>query len=442
MRTLMIIALCLILTLAADAASKPNILLILTDDGGYADFSCYNGKGIQTPNIDRIATGGVRFTQGYVSAAVCSPSRAGLLTGRYQQKFGHPLNIPRPGLIPSNDNQVMGLPVTELTLADLLKQEGYRTAVLGKWHLGEEPQFQPNQRGFDYFSGILAGHRNYFLDQPAKYDGERWMRNGAFVEESGYMTELLTEEALEFIGQESDQPFFLYLSHFAPHAPMIAKPEDLSAFEEIKWEKRRKYAAMMLNLDRGIGRVLDHLETSGLDTNTLVIFLNDNGGPTDANASQNWPLRGTKGTEFEGGIRVAYMMQHKGVLPAGVTYDEPVISLDVLPTAVAAVGGDLPDDREYDGVNLLPYLLGEREGAPHEELFWMRFANAAVRRGDWKLLATPKKTMLFNLKDDIREKHDLSAEHPELVAELEERLAAWKATHPPRLWDTEWTLNK
>ncbi|MCB1070100.1 MAG: sulfatase-like hydrolase/transferase, partial [Kiritimatiellae bacterium] len=425
---------------AGGETTQPNILLILSDDAGYADFSCYSDRGLKTPNIDRLAENGVRFTQGYVSASVCSPSRAGLLTGRYQQRFGHQRNIPEMGAVPSNDPDRMGLEIHQRTIADQLRNAGYRTAVIGKWHLGEARQFHPNQRGFDYFCGMLGGARSYFLDSPVRNEAQRMMRNADYIEASGYLTEFLTEEALRFMTEESDKPFFLYLSYTAPHAPMEPKPEDEAQFPEIKGEKRRKLAGMMLSLDREVGRILDMLRETGLEKNTLVIFLNDNGGPTAQNGSNNWPLRGAKGTEFEGGDRVAFMMQYKGVLPEGAVYDKPVISLDIMPTAVAVAGAELPANQECNGANLIPYVKGEQEGAPHQKLFWNRFRDFAAIDGDWKLLQTPSKAMLFNLKDDISEMHDLSEQYPERVQAMKQSIAEWQAANAEPLWDTAWTV--
>ncbi len=433
----------LIVPLAVHAKPKPNIVLIFTDDAGYADISAFGqGRGLLTPEIDRIAENGAMFSSGYVAASVCAPSRAGLLTGRYQQRYGFHLNLPVAGTIPSNDPDLEGLPVDELTIGDLLQAQGYRTAIIGKWHQGVREQFRPLVRGFDYFYGFLAGSRSYWLEDPARDLGQRMMRNTDFIYPTGYMTEVLTDEAIGFMSQESDQPFFVYLSHFAPHAPMQPKPEDEALFSHIEDPKRRALAGMSLSMDREIGRVLDFLEETGLDQNTLVIFLNDNGGPTYQNASDNTPLRGMKGSEFEGGIRVAYMMQWPGVIPAGTVYDHPVIAYDVVPTAVAVAGGELPDDREFDGVNLMPYVTGEIAEPPHKQLFWKRAASSTVRRGDWKLMNDDTQPRLFNLREDLSETENLADRYPEKVRELQAAIADWETIHTPRLWDTGWTVGR
>jgi len=410
-------------------ATPPNVVLILCDDAGYADFSFQGSDTIRTPHIDSIADTGVHFAQGYVTASVCSPSRAGLLTGRYQQRFGHEHNFA------SNSDPSVGLPLAERTLADALRERGYRTAAMGKWHLGYGPELHPRSRGFDEFFGFLQGSRSYW---PIKgTPRNRLQRDGEPVEESfTYMTDLLGEEASDFIGRHAERPFFLYLSFNAVHGPMHALEADLAAVSGVADDKRRKLVAMTMALDRAVGRVLEALHENALEQNTLVVFVNDNGGAWN-NASSNAPLRGTKGTPFEGGVRVPYLASWPGVLPAGRLFDAPVSTLDIFATALAAAGGSDGDAAHLDGVDLLPYLTGQATGRPHDRLFWRRKQNHAVRLGDWKLVVyKDAPPMLFDLANDREETRDVAAQHPELMDELSAHYANWEREMVPPLWNS------
>jgi len=409
------------------ASRRPNVVVIVSDDAGFADFSFQGSEQVPTPHLDALAARGVRFTSGYVTAAVCSPSRAGLLTGRYQQRFGHETNIP-PRYSESN-----GLPVEELLLSDLLREQGYRTIALGKWHLGYAPQFHPLSRGFDDYWGFLQGARSYWSIEGTRLN--RLLRDREPVPESfEYMTDALGQEAAAYIEAHRERPFFLYLAFNAVHTPMHADPGVLEELAGIEPPRRQKLVAMTISLDRAVGRVLDTLREHDLERDTLVVFVNDNGGATN-NASINAPLRGTKGTPYEGGLRVPFLMSWPGRLPEGVDYDLPVSTLDVLPTALAAAGRSTPAPRPLDGVDLLPFLTGSVEGRPHDLLLWRLKGDRAVRDGDWKLvLRGDGDPMLFDLAADPAESRDLADEQPQRVAELLAELTAWEAELAEPRW--------
>ena len=426
--------------------SRPNIVVIVTDDAGYIDFGAYGGAQIPTPHIDSIARNGVRFTQGYVTASVCAPSRAGLLTGRYQQRFGHEFNGPNDP-VPGYSLDDMGLDPSEVTVAEALREEGYRTMAVGKWHMGTQERFHPSRHGFDEFFGMLSGGRSYFPIKTEKIAaGRALLRNRDVVpeQEVTYTTDMFSDEAVSFIRRTKEQPFFLYLAYNAVHTPMHAKEEDLAAFPEIEDELRRIYAAMTRSLDEGVGRVLDALDQEGLADDTLLFFINDNGGATN-NGSNNGPLRGMKGSKWEGGIRVPFMVRWPGKVPAGMTFDRPVSSLDILATSVNAAQGSLKGDSNLDGVNLLPFLDGRVVGDPHEMLFWRRGVAAAVRAGDWKLIRSESNpTLLFDLAQDLGETENLAPQHPGLVNELLAALEAWERDLAPPKWTEgeKWERNQ
>lgn len=415
-------------TALAASDSKPNILLILADDLGYQDLGYQGSPDIESPHIDRLATNGIRFTDGYVSASVCSPSRAGLMTGRYQQRFGHESNVPP---IP------FGMDLNEATLGQKLQQDGYRTGIVGKWHLGNLDTQYPTARGFDWFYGLREGSRSYFYDtkksdKPGNFHGIE--ENGQQVAFDGYLTDVMGEKAIEFIESPSEDPFFLFLSFTAPHGPMEAKPEDLKRFDHIEDKKRRTYAAMIWAMDRAIGNVLDTLETNGMADNTLIWFLSDNGGAS-GNASVNLPLAGFKGIKFEGGIRVPFFLHWKQRFPEPAVFEDMVSALDILPTCVAAAGGRLESERPLDGVNLMPFLEGQASGVPHQTLFWHKLWFSAMRDGPWKLMwIEDYGYALYHLEDDPSERHDLSKSLPERVERMAAQLDAWKAEMPEPLW--------
>jgi arylsulfatase A-like enzyme len=425
-------------------ARQPNIVLIVGDDMGYADIGSHGSKDIPTPNIDALARSGVRFTDAYVTGPHCSPTRAGLLTGRYQQRFGHEVNMG------ADAGPNGGLPSSETTIADRLKAAGYRTALLGKWHLGNAEHLHPMSRGFDEFYGFLGGEHSYFEAAPNGVNPLLDGRNR--VEAGGYLTDVLTDRAVAFIKREKSRPFFLYLAYNAVHTPMHAPEKYLARFKGIADEQRRTYAAMMSAMDDGIGRTLDALRSEGLDQNTLVFFFSDNGGPTmpgtTINGSTNTPLRGSKRQTWEGGIRVPFVIRWNGRIPEGRVDARPIVQLDVLPTALAAAGVEPTPEWKLDGVNLLPYVTGKNQQPPHEALFWRFFAHMAIRKGSWKLVKSMEGPLLvadttnpdlsgaqlFNLADDIGETHDLAAARPEKVKELIADWLRWNQGLAKPLW--------
>ena len=409
-------------------AAKPNIVFILADDMGYADCGVQGCTDFATPHIDSIARNGVRFTNGYVSAPVCSPSRAGLLTGRYQQRFGHELNL---GDGRSRD-PVLGLPVSETTLAQRLKDAGYATGLVGKWHLGSLPQFHPNARGFDEFFGFLMGQHGYFPGPPAERESPI-ERNGRIIETKKYLTEEFADVAVDFIERNHERPFFLYLAFNAPHVPLQAAEKDLARVPHLTGN-RKTYAAMMLSLDDAVGRVLAKLREHRIESETLIAFLSDNGGPP-GNGSGNGALRGHKAVTYEGGIRVPFFLRWSAALTAGKVDDRPVIALDLAPTALAAAGIDPQPQWKFDGVNLLPFLNGEKSARPHDALYW-RFGHLmAVRRGDAKLVrAGSPAEELFDLATDAGERRNLFADSAQQASELEEAWRRWSAELTKPLW--------
>ena len=420
------------------AQEQPNIILLFADDAGYADFGFQGSTIMKTPNLNKLAKQGVRFTQGYVSNATCGPSRAGLLTGRYQQRFGFEENNV-PGYMSATsaaDGDEMGLPLSEKTIADYLKDLGYQTAVYGKWHQGGADRFHPTRRGFDEFLGFRGGARHYFPYDQAPKDSQRKLERGFghFEEHDGYLTDVLAEEAVQFIEKNKEQPFFIYLAFNAVHTPMDALASDLQQFTNLSGD-RQKVAAMTLAMDRACGKVLDKVAELGLDENTIIVFTNDNGGPTDRNASSNYPLSGTKSSQLEGGIRVPFLMKWPGKLTPNTVYDYPVITLDLLPTFFIAGGGQVESLKDIDGVNLIPYLQGKVEGRPHQQLFWKRDVRAVIRNGDWKLIRySDRPAELYLLSEDIAETQDLASQYPDKVKALFKQLYQWESTLERPLW--------
>ncbi|QDT70106.1 Arylsulfatase precursor [Planctomycetes bacterium MalM25] len=412
------------------AERPPNLILIVTDDQGYEDVGFNGCQDIPTPHLDSIAEEGVRFTNGYVSFSVCGPSRAGFITGRYQGRFGFNMN---PTLDPSNE--LAGVPLDEATLAETLRPAGYTSMAVGKWHLGTHPSLRPRQRGFDEFFGFLSGGHQYFPEQLTLQDFSeitkvgQWYRtklrrNDEIVEIDDYLTDELSDAAADFVDRRHDEPFFLYLAYNAPHTPMQATKKYLDRFKHIEGKKRRTYAAMVSAVDDGVGRVLEKVAEYGIEERTLVVFFSDNGGAT-SNASSNKPLRGSKGTPFEGGVRVPFAARWTGTFPAGVDYDQPVISLDVFATMVALTG--VTPNKPLDGVDLTPYVTGEAQGAPHDQLFWQWGGQTtlATRRGADKLIVGKKRTMLFDLDADLSEADNLADRRKERTEELSADATAW-----------------
>lgn len=420
------------------AGEKPNIILFFADDAGYADFGFQGSDIMKTPNLDQLAADGVQFAQGYVSASVCGPSRAGLITGKYQQRFGFEENNV-PGFMSKNSAQFgddMGLPLEEKTMADYLKSLGYTTAVYGKWHLGDADRFHPTKRGFDEFYGFRGGARDYFPyeEEPGLKQNRLERGFGHFEEHKGYLTDVLAEDAAKFIEKNKDQPFFIYLSFNAVHTPMDATEEDLEQFPMLTGT-RREVAAMTLALDRACGKVLDKLSELGLEDNTIVVFTNDNGGPTDKNASINLPLSGTKSNHLEGGVRVPFLMRWTREIPPGTVYDYPISTLDLLPTFFEAAGGDATSLREIDGVDLMPFIKGVNSERPHELLYWKKACRAVIREGDWKLIRyADRPAELYYIPGDIAEHDNLAGEYPEKVKEMFKKLFAWELSLERPRW--------
>lgn len=421
---------------AKEKRTSPNLIIILADDLGNADVGFNGCKDIPTPNIDRIAQSGVRFTNGYVTYCVCSPSRAGLLTGRYQDRFGYGRNP----LFAPNDPQ-MGLPLSEETLADVLKKANYKSLAIGKWHLGAHESLHPLKRGFTDFFGFLGGGHQYFpenfaLNDPFEAKNEydsykiKLLRNYERVAEKEYLTDAFSREAVAYIEKNKDCPFFIYLAYNAPHSPLQATEKYLSRFSHMKEGKRKTYAAMVSAVDDGVGLVLSKLEELHIAENTIVVFLSDNGGPENDNGSDNGALRGQKGGLFEGGIRVPFAMKWPAMIRAGQTFDQPIVSLDIFATIIAQTKSLVMTKNKIDGVNLIPFLSGENRNAPHEFLFWRKFDSKeyAVRKGNEKMiLKRDMEEMLFDLNQDVSEQKNLNTESKESTRRLSGELRKWES---------------
>jgi arylsulfatase A-like enzyme len=431
----------LILSLVVSAplfAAPPNVLLIVADDLGYHDAGFQGSKEIPTPELDRLASRSLRCTSGYVSHSFCSPTRAGLLTGRYQHRFGHEMN---PAWLP--ESTTAGLALSETTFPSLMKKAGYATGAVGKWHLGAHPQFHPMKRGFDEYFGALGGGHQYF---PGDKGGAEYTlplnRNGVEEPQTKYLTEQFGDEAVAFVDRHTGQskPWMLYLAFNAPHTPLQAPAGWLEKVAHIKDEKRRTYAAMVCAMDAAIGSVLKKLDATQQTENTLIFFVSDNGGPNLAaksgtNFTDNAPLRGAKGSLYEGGVRVPFLVSWPSRIKPGL-YEQPVIALDFLPTSLAAAGAKESIPTNLDGVNLIPYLTGESAEAPHDILFWRMNGpkgDYSARRGDLKLVRFGKaEPALYDLSVDVGETKDLAQEKPEEVKALLSAIGEWeKGTLPP-----------
>lgn len=439
------------------ASDQPNIIVLLADDLGYGELGCQGNPEIPTPHIDSIASGGIRFTQAYVTAPNCSPSRAGLLTGKIPTRFGYEFNP----IGARNEDPGTGIPRREITIAELLHDQGYTTGLIGKWHLGGAADYHPFRHGFDEFFGF-AHEGHYF--KPPPYHGVttmlrrktlpgggkgRWIgenliysthmgndepdydannpmvRAGQPVVEDEYLTDAFTREAVSFIDRHQDKPFFLYVAYNAVHSPLQGKLEDMERFKKIDDVHRRIFASMLFAMDESVGKILAKVRDAKLDKKTLVIFLSDNGGPTRELTSSNLPLRGEKGSMYEGGLRVPFMMRWPGEIKPGQTFDRPISSMDIFATSAAVAGAETPQD--IDGRDLMPYARGGKTGSPHEEFFWRQGAKAALRAGDWKLVKQRRgrsnsQWELYNLADDPSEKRDLAQQQP---SKLNEMMARW-----------------
>jgi len=404
-------------TLLAAAAAKPNILLFYADDLGYGELGCYGFKEVPTPNIDTIAANGLRFTSGYVSAPLCSPSRAGLMTGRYQQRYGHENN---------EMTSEQGLPLAETTLGQRMKALGYATGIVGKWHLGKEPALLPVKRGFDDYFGVFGNPGSYFT--PKGFINSRVSLEPQQAPPGFYTTDAFAAFAAGWIAEHKDAPWFLYMPFNAVHAPHEASEKYLQRFQHISEPRRRQFDGMLSALDDAVGLVLGKLRALKLEENTLIFFISDNGAP--GGRSGNGLLRGGKHTCWEGGMRLPWMMQWKGRLPAGKVEDRPVVQLDVLPTCVAAAGGTVDPAWKLDGVNLLPYLADGNKARPHQTLCWRIDGMWAIRHGDLKLVHGDMNNdppEFFDLAADIGEKNNLAASQPDKAKELKALWDQWNA---------------
>ena len=477
---LLIVPMLLSTLLHAQQQSKPNIIIIYADDLGWNQLSCYGNTKVSTPNIDGLAAAGVRFTQAYATAPICSPSRMGLLTGRYQQRFGGEFLVPelnppvlnarlkekiakeqqaRKSMFDAVDtvayNRIQkGIPLSEKLISQLMKEQGYATGAIGKWHAGEAEGLQPWKRGFDYYYGTLTWGtiyapvndpsiltKSYYFHTMNSEDTSRQgsikiVKNGVTVEEKEYITDRFRDEAISFIDQHKDEPFFLYLPFTAVHDPFQAKK---SAFDKITSSTdttERIYLAMLQSLDDAVGAIVNKLKQEGLSDNTIIVFGSDNGGASYTGQMKNDPLRGGKQSDFEGGIRVPLIIKYPGVIKAGMVYEKTVSNLDIFATTVAAAKATLPENKVYDGVNLVPYISGKNTATPHPVLYWRNGFSKAIRKGNWKLYINERAntTLLYNMENDLSEKNDMAVTNTAKVKELQNDLRLWESQMAKPLW--------
>lgn len=470
---------------SAQPKTPPNIILIVVDDLGHSDLASYGNKAVRTPNIDSLGIKGARFTQAYVTSPICAPSRMGIITGRYQQRFGaefmlydkfdrsvkkkitrhflsfkkKPVGIAtlKPDFFLDRSVYVTDLPQSEITIAEMLKQQGYATGYAGKWNLTSSPTVYPDMHGFDYayyFDGALSRYVDdpvdtslyinmhlpwAFSEIPAwapRYGSTAIKEGRTVVKDSGYLTFSLAEKGIDFIERNKSKPFFLILSFNAPHDPFQVPKKYYNRIQTETDSVRRVYSGMIEALDDAVGSVLKKLEQEGLTDNCLIFFTSDNGGATYTRATDNAPLRGGKATHFDGGISVPFFIKYPNGLKARQAYTHPVSSVDIFSTIAAATNTLLAADRTYDGVDLLPYLSNDSL-MPHQDFFWRSGYSKAFRRGDWKLYVNEKNkiTFLFNLANDPAEKYDQSKTHADKLKELQDALKDWEQKNSvPPLW--------
>ena len=474
-------------------ADKPNIILILADDLGFNDISLYNGGAgdgnLMTPNMDRIGLEGIKFNNGYAPSASCSPSRASIMTGRYSTRFGFEftpayksiITISKWGeeyndtglpIIFDDDAEMTdldgdgnigypGMPSSEITIAEILKNEGYYSALVGKWHLGTAPSYDPTDQGFDDSLQLMGG-----LYLPRDHPDVVNVKTGELIDEMvwastqysvrkdksevfeprGYITDYYTDEAIKVIEKNKNRPFFLFLSHFAPHNPLQALKDDYDHFSHINGkesEELKVYSAMLKALDRSVGRIQETLEKNNLSENTLIILTSDNGGANYIHLSDiNKPYRGWKLTHFEGGLHVPFLMKWPDKITGGKEFNYPIHGNDIFPTIAAAAGTKLPTDRVIDGVNLLPFILDSNKEAPHETLFWLQGRLQTVLHKNWKLITDQRlnKNWLFNIESDPYERINLANEMNLKVKELKALLNNHKEAQPPTLYENSWSV--
>ncbi len=422
-------------------ADRPNIIVFMADDMGYGDAGFTGVKDINTPNLDALAAEGVVFTQGYANHSYSGPSRAALLSGRYQHRFGFEVN---PAYDPTN--QIQGLDPAEKLFPKRLQEVGYKTAGFGKWHLGAAAPFHPNKRGFDYYYGFLGGSHDYFrVDVAGTHDQtQALVRNRQPASFDGYLTTALSRDAVKYVEDnvKGDKPIFMYVAYNAPHQPLQAPKADIARYAHIENKRRRTYAAMVDVMDRGIGEVVAALKAAGEYENTLIFFLSDNGGPLESptnpwigNASCNYPYRGGKGYFFEGGVHVPFMACWPAKFKPGTRVDYPVMAIDISRTAVEAAGGDPVEGNEMDGVNLTPFVTGEAKGAPHDAIFWRggKSAMAVIDSKGNKYLRHGNSKELYSLRKDVGEANNLVEKDPKLAKELLSKWDKWNELNIPCL---------
>ncbi|MGJ8679469.1 sulfatase-like hydrolase/transferase [Paraglaciecola sp.] len=431
-------------------AERPNILVILTDDMGYADVGFNGSTDIKTPNLDELAANGTIVKSAYNAHPFCGPSRAGIMTGRYPHKFGSQFNLPRV-----SRSGGLGIPIEETYISKVLQDSGYYTGAIGKWHLGEESDYHPNNRGFDEFYGFLNGGHDYFPEKfvPAyarqKKQGldhaifgylRPLERNGKEVQETEYVTDGLSREAVNFIqkaGEDKANPFFLYVAYNAPHTPMQAKAEDMAQFPEIKDKKRKTYAGMVYAVDRGVKRMVESLKATGQYDNTLIVFFSDNGGKPKTGAD-NSPLSGRKGDVLEGGYRTPMFFHWPQKIPAGQVFSHPVSTLDLYPTFSSLAHADIPKIKKLDGKDIFNSLVENTSPRPGEMIYAVRhrygFSEAAARQDNWKIIKRDKEWQLFDVDKDPAEKFNLAAKHPFLVREMVAEMEVWSWSNVQPKW--------
>ncbi|TYK66273.1 sulfatase-like hydrolase/transferase [Colwellia echini] len=438
-------------TIASTANERPNILVILTDDMGYADVGFNGSPDIKTPSLDQLAEDGTMMTAAYNAHPFCGPSRAGIMTGRYPHKFGSQFNLPT-----SDRSGGLGIPTSEVFISEVLQDAGYHTGAIGKWHLGEDGDFHPNNRGFDDFYGFLNGGHDYFPSQfKPQYEKQRkqglnhsifhYLRpleyNGKEVDVNEYLTDALSGQAVDFIkdsASDKDQPFFLYLAYNAPHSPMQAKEEDMAQFPDIKDKKRKTYAGMVYAVDRGVKEIVQTLKDTGQYENTLIVFFSDNGGKPNLGAN-NYPLRGRKGSVLEGGYRTPMFFHWPKKIPKGETFTFPISTLDLYPTFAELAGAEIPKNKKLDGKNITSSLIAGTNPRPGEMIYAVRhrngFSEAAARKDNWKIVnVSGNKWQLFDVEIDSSESNDLSKEYPLVVREMVAEMEMWSWTNSQPAW--------
>jgi arylsulfatase A-like enzyme len=461
---------------------SPNILLIVVDDLGKSEVSCYGSTTVKTPHIDQFAKEGIQFTDCYVTAPVSAPSRASLLTGRYNERYGfetqpmenYPSNLPnywlgkymvgkgefvldeKPRFPPEWQIQKQGLLPTEINLAEFLKMRNYSTACIGKWHLGFSKDHIPNKRGFDYQYGFYGAFSlysekrkdpdmvNFIQDsfsakhqwKTGRKETSAIRRNDKIIKEKRYLTDAIKEEAISYMAIHKNEPFFLYVAFNAVHVPFQAPRDYYEMYDSVSDKNKRVYYAMVSALDDAIGEMMEKLKSLGLENNTIIYLVSDNGGAAYTKATDNKPYKGGKLTMFEGGVNVPFMMKWKGKLPEGMIYENPVSSMDIFMTSIKLAECELPDDRVYDGTDLMPFLKSGKTGAPHESFYWKADQIHAMRKGDWKYLQSIRDGWieLYNLREDRYEHIDLHNVRPEELKKLQEIFDRWNKEQLPPLW--------